>query len=459
MVYRQSEVHHCDIAIVGAGIVGICIAYYLKMLEPKASVLLLDSNPPMSFTSAQSGENYRNWWPHPVMTAFTDHSIDLMEVLARKTDNCFHMNRRGYILATRAKETDSLMNELISGYSELSGNAIRVHDGPSSATYAKPDSPAWEKAPSGVDVLRHPDLISKTFPSYDQAISTVVHIRRAGDISAQQMGQFMFQQYRDAGGMFVQGSVSAIETSNSFALHCKENSVQVQAEQLINAAGPYLNHIAGLLGESLNIRNVLQQKIAFEDTAKVVPRDMPFSIDLDPQRIDWTDEEAELLAESESHQWLLRQMPGSIHCRPDGGDGGNRVKLGWAFNESGSNVSREPRLQDEFPEIVLRGAARLNPALRTYYDKLPGNLYHYGGYYTLTEENWPLIGAMKTPGAYVVGAMSGFGTMAACAAGDLAARWVLDKTMPEFAAALSPLRYTNVALMEEIGALNQRGIL
>jgi hypothetical protein len=50
-----------------------------------------------------------------------------------------------------------------------------------------------------------------------------------------------------------------------------------------------------------------------------------------------------------------------------------------------------PELNDEFPEVVLRGAARLNPALKAYYGTLPKNTRHYGGYYTLTDENWPLV--------------------------------------------------------------------
>jgi hypothetical protein len=39
----------------------------------------------------------------------------------------------------------------------------------------------------------------------------------------------------------------------------------------------------------------LQQKIAFEDRACVIPRVMPFSIDLDAQFIDWSEEERALL--------------------------------------------------------------------------------------------------------------------------------------------------------------------
>lgn len=40
---------HCDVAIVGAGIVGIATAYYLKKLKPLISVVLIDSGQPMGF--------------------------------------------------------------------------------------------------------------------------------------------------------------------------------------------------------------------------------------------------------------------------------------------------------------------------------------------------------------------------------------------------------------------------
>lgn len=65
-----------DALIVGAGIVGIATAYYLQQQNSKLTIALIDVGQPMAFPSAQSGENYRNWWPHPVMTALTDRSID-----------------------------------------------------------------------------------------------------------------------------------------------------------------------------------------------------------------------------------------------------------------------------------------------------------------------------------------------------------------------------------------------
>jgi len=151
-------------------------------------------------------------------------------------------------------------------------------------------------------------------------------------------------------------------------------------------------------------------------------------------------------------------MPGAIHCRPDGGDHGKWIKLGWAYNETPAEVSWEPQLDENFPEIVLRGAARLNPALKAYYGQLPRNMHHYGGWYTMTEENWPLIGSMGPDGAFMNCAMSGFGTMAACAAGELCAATIAGAELPDYASGFSLARYDDVQLMGTLRAAN-KGVL
>ena len=186
--------------MIGAGIAGIATAYYLCSRYQKASVLLVDSRPAMSFTSAQSGDNYRNWWPHPVMTAFTDHSIDLMEQIAGKTSNVFNMTRRGYLLATRRQDIDDIIAGLQAGYRGSDPDLMRMHDAASTRSYVLPDSCDWNTAPAGVDVLSDQDLIRQTFPSLSQEIANVVHIRRAGEISGQQLGQYMLEEISNAGG-------------------------------------------------------------------------------------------------------------------------------------------------------------------------------------------------------------------------------------------------------------------
>jgi glycine/D-amino acid oxidase-like deaminating enzyme len=450
--------HNTDTVVIGAGIAGIATAYYLSAQKKKCDVIIVDPLQAMSFTSAQSGENYRNWWPHPTMVEFTNHSTGLMEKIARDSDNCLQMNRRGYALATRLKKIDELIADLYNGYSENAEAMIRVHESASTNLYQPPLSADWQNAPDGVDVLRNRDLIRRTFPTFSPDIANVIHIRRAGDISGQQLGNYMLQAVRAGGGKLLHGEVCDIVHNGHFQL-ALDNGERIYAETLVNAAGPFVDRIATMLGITLPIENVLQQKIAFEDREKVIPRDMPFSIDLDARRLNWTNDERELLAEDPHTAWLTKPIHGGIHCRPDGGDHGNWVKLGWAYNHASSEALWEPDFDPHFPEIVLRGATALNPALKVYYDQMPAHLSHYGGYYTMTEENWPLIGPMGVDGAFVVGALSGFGTMAACAAGSLCASWMTGADLPGYASDLSMARYHDRSLMDTLKNAASRGVL
>ena len=156
---------------------------------------------------------------------------------------------------------------------------------------------------------------------------------------------------------------------------------------------------------------------------------MPFSIDLDAKHLGWSNDEAALLAEDAEHAWLTGELPAGTHCRPDGGPNGRWVKLGWAYNkeisEPEEDLANEATFDNQFPEIVMRGAAAFIPALKPYIESPPARFSHYGGYYTMTEENWPIIGPLDNEGAFVIGALSGFGSMAACAAGKLCAMHTL----------------------------------
>ncbi|MEZ5924282.1 MAG: FAD-binding oxidoreductase [Hyphomicrobiaceae bacterium] len=446
-----------DIVIIGAGIAGLAVGYYAARRLPGRRIDIIDMGAPMALTSAQSGENYRNWWPHQVMTAFTDHSISLMEEIARATGNRINMTRRGYLLATRQPHPAELIEQLHAGYGASAAESIRIHDRSRAVGYQPPVSADWQDTPTGVDVLLDRDLIHKTFPSLDPEIACILHIRRAGDISGQQLGQYMIETIREAGGRIVRGRVKAVSRKRRIVLECEGPAglFTLDADQMVNAAGPFARQVAAMLGETLPVTTVLQQKITFPDRAHAIPRSMPFAIDLDTQTIDWSEDERAALADDPSNYWLIAPMPGGIHCRPEGGEHGEWIKLGWAYNAEPSEPAQHPDFDVRFPEIVLRGAARLNPTLKSYYGRLPRERVLYGGYYTMTSENWPLIGPMQTEGAFIAGALSGFGTMAACAAGDLMSRWLADDVMPGFARSLAPQRYRDKALMAQLASLGK----
>lgn len=74
-------------------------------------------------------------------------------------------------------------------------------------------------------------------------------------------------------------------------------------------------------------------------------------------------------------------------------------------------------------------------------------------------QNWPIIGPHGVDGACIAAALSGFGSMSACAAGDLCAAWVTERILPEYAIDLSLARYNDKKLMTEIENASNKGIL
>ena len=439
------------VAVIGAGNVGIAVAYYLATEHGLEDIVLLDPLPPMSLTSAQSGENYRDWWPHAIMTAFTSRSITLMEQIEQASPGIIGMTRGGYALATRQADPAALVENLRETYAGISED-IRVHDHRLSG-YQFDRACAWPEAPGGVDVILGAGPVHEAFPEFSPDILSVVHIRRAGSINARDLGQFMLSALKSRNVEVRQGKVVAIAHSGKYHLDVlgADGTVQtLAAESVVNAAGPYADEIAKMLGQDLPIYNVYQQKIAFDDVLQVIPRDMPFSIDIDGQTLAWTEEEKALLRDDPEMRHWLEPMPGNIHCRPDGPRSGTRIKLGWAYNKKKSDVHDGEPLDGQFPEIVLRGASRLHPGLENYLAALPAPLSHYGGYYTMNDENLPLIGPLDGQGAFMAIALSGYGTMGACAAGSLCASWVAGKQVSRLEANLSLARYQDPALMAEI---------
>lgn len=461
----MTNADNVEIAVVGAGIAGIATAYYLCTKHQKHSVLLIDSRQPMSFTTAQSGDNYRNWWPHPTMTKFTNYGIDLMEEISVDSSNVLNMTRRGYVLATRRKEIDDIVADLHIGYDSDDPDSIRIHDHLSSGSYRPPASEDWQSAPTGVDVLTRQKLIRQSFPSLGREIANIVHIRRAGEISGQQLGQYMLEKIRKAGGRRLKATVRSVEVGQRFCMNVesRDGDKRINADIFVNAAGPFAGNLAAMIGLDLPIDNVFQQKLAFEDKLGAIPRKQPFCTDLDDIELEWSDEERSLLADDAETAWLLERIPGGAHCRPDGGDRGTWVKLGWAFNDKSSDpqedLANEPCLDPHFPEIVMRAAAKLNPSLQQYVEHFPSRCAHYGGYYTMTPENWPLVGSLGVRGAYIAGALSGFGSMSACAVGAICAASINESALPDWAQQLSPSRYADTTLMTELANARSRGLL
>ena len=454
-----------DIVICGAGIAGISAAWHLAVRQGVRNVLLVDERPPMSLTSDKSTEAYRNWWPGPddAMLRLMNRSIDLLEELDDASGHRLRLNRRGYLYVTGEGAYVPRLVESARQAERLGAGSLRVHAGaPGEEPYVPGNPEHWHGQPTGADLLLDPALIRRHFPYLTHAAVAALHARRCGWFSGQQLGMLLLEEAKAHGVRLLSGRVTGVQTNvgrvAGVSVDGEVGGVQIAAPVFVDAAGPLVRQVGRLVGVELPVFSELHLKIALEDRLGVVDRAAPLVIWEDAQSLPWSDEERAALEGSPDAAHLLAPFPGGIHFRPEGPHSAATVLMLWAYH--GKPVpERFPLPSDpEFSEIVLRGMTTLVPGMAAYLDRLP-KTYVDGGYYTKTVENRPLIGPLPVEGAYVLGALSGYGLMAACAGGELLAAHVTAAPLPAYAPAFLPARYNDPTYRLRLAAWGATGQL
>jgi glycine/D-amino acid oxidase-like deaminating enzyme len=221
------------------------------------------------------------------------------------------------------------------------------------------------------------------------------------------------------------------------------------------AAGPGLPDVAQLLGLTLPVFHELHAKLTLHDTRRTVRRDAPFLIWMDETRLDWSDDERRALEAQEHTRRFAGMLPGGVHVRPVDGPGGDELYLIWTFETDKRSFAWPPSFDPRYADIVLRGAARMIPAMAPYVTDGHRGVVD-GGYYCKTPENRPLIGPLPIAGVFVLGALSGMGVMSSHASGELVALHVTGERLPDYARWFLPSRYDDPAyraLVEQWGPL------
>jgi len=441
-----------DVVICGAGIAGIAAAYHLAVRQKVKQVVLVDARPPLTLTSDKSTECYRNWWPGPgdTMVRFMNRSIDLLEELAADSDNYFHMNRRGYVFLTADPVRARQFQDSAEAISQLGAGDLRIHDGsPGSPGYPAAEVEALLPQLDGVDLVLDPYLIKERFPCLTGDVRAILHPRRCGWLSAQQLGMYLLAEARSHGVRLVRGQINDVLVEDgrihSISFAGDKGPGKIQTRTFVIAAGPLLEKAGKLIGVKLPVFNELHGKVAFEDYSNVLPRELPLMIWNDPITLPWSDEEKFDLAADEATRWLTEEFPPGVHFRPEGGPNAQTILMLWTYHlKEMEPVWPLPAFEAEYPEILLRGLSRMIPDLSVYFGRMSRPEID-GGYYCKTQENRPLIGPLPVTGAYVIGALSGFGIMASMAAGELLAAHVTGGELPDYAAAFMLDRYEDPA--------------
>lgn len=442
------------VVICGAGIAGVAAAYQLAVVHGVKNVTIVEPGNPLSLTSDKSTEAYRNWWPGPdwQMTAFMNRSIDLIEEIAHATGNRINLNRRGYLFATADAAKIAFLSEMAQLAESRGAGAARFHDAPSSA-YVPSQERGIDSAVTGADVITDRSLIRRHFPYLAPETVAVAHARRAGWLSAQQLGSVMLEAARESGAKLMRGKMVGIDVDHRVrGVTVEQNGERssLEATHLVLAAGPMQKEMARMAGVDLPIFAERHHKVSFAD-AEGVPRSAPMMIWLDAQHLPWSADERAALEADDEARWLLQEFPAGVHGRPDGGHA--TLVL---FNHHGEAVEPEfplPEPPPHYGEISLRGMSTMVPGLRSHVGK-PFRPYIDGGYYVKTRENRQLIGPAPVEGLYISCGYSGFGVMASCAGGELIARHITGGPLPDYAPAFLLSRYQDdeyISLLDRWG--------
>src|SRR2546428_2575085 len=329
-----------DVVICGAGIAGVAAAYHLAVRRGVTDVVLVDERPPLSLTSDKSTECYRNWWPGPgdEMVALMNRSIDLLEELARESGNAFRMSRRGYLFVTADAERVPTFVRAAEEAAARGVGPARMHASLGS-DYRPSPADGFEDQPTGTDVITDRTLVRRHFPYLAEDTVALLHARRCGWFSGQQLGMYPPQRARGKGVRLVEGCVERVEVAGG--------------------------RVRGVAAATRGRERPLVLRICTYDVEPVEPT---FPLEFDPA----------------------------------------------------------------YGEIVLRGMSRMLPALAAYLPRLPRHVVD-GGYYTKTRENRVLASPLPVEGAYVLGALSGYGLMASNGAAELLADYIVGRPLPRYA--------------------------
>jgi glycine/D-amino acid oxidase-like deaminating enzyme len=452
-----------EVVICGAGIAGIAAAYHLAVRRGVRGIVLIDERPPLSLTSDKSTECYRNWWPGPGddMVALMNRSIDLLEELARESGNAFRMNRRGYLFATADPAQVPVFVERAREAESRGVGPARVHRSGSS-DYRPAPADGFEGQPTGVDVITDPALARRHFPYLTPDTLAVLHARRCGWFSGHELGMYLLERAREAGVRLLEGRVERIDTTGgrvrAVRVKARGGDTTIGTPRFVDAAGPFIAPVARLLGVEVPVFCERHAKVAFNDTLGAIPRSAPMTIWTDPVTLPWSDEERRELAASAEHKRLVEEFPAGVHGRPEGGGDSPVVLLIWTYDIEPVEPAFPIAFQASYGEICLRGMSRMVPAMAGYLSRLPRVVVD-GGYYTKTRENRFLAGPLPLEGAYVLGALSGYGLMASNGAADLLADHISGRPLPAYAPAFLLSRYDDPAYRERLEQWGDSGQL
>jgi glycine/D-amino acid oxidase-like deaminating enzyme len=349
-----------DIVVVGGGLAGTATAYFLKkehaaLIKSITIVERLDK-PLGQLTSSRSTECYRNAWrtnrenpqkrcclsltfsalfwrpAEPVMMAFVNHSISLLEEMDRASNGAFEMNRPGYLFVTsKADNTYSDQGK----YAESIGiGTFREHTADISKYKAAPGTTRIFHDQTlldlnGADVIKRKEDLHALYSFLGDDIVAGKHVRKCGWITVQSLIDWMCAS---SGATVKHDSVVELKPTDTGVSVLLASGEALEVNKVVLAVGPHLVNLSSLvkhdLGYSMPLINEIHAKVVINDVEGVVPESSPLVHLDDDVLLEWSAEQREFISSRPELAYLLHPIRYGAHFRP--GPVGSKVRLSLA---------------------------------------------------------------------------------------------------------------------------------
>jgi len=352
----------CDVCIIGAGVMGLSVAYYLKR-RGAGRVLVLEKEDSWSTgATAVANGGVRQQFSTAVNIRMSQLSLPVFEHFKEDVGTDILWRQYGYLYVTAKPEAAARLRETIAFQ--------KAHDVP--VEWVTPEQ-IRELAP----YIRTDDLQGGAFGPKDGFCDSYTVAAGYGN-AARQLGAEVAFGEQVTGITVVSGRVAGVTTKTS----------RIDTKVVVNAAGPFAGVVGRLAGMDVPVVPVRRQVVLTEPVPEI-PERTPMTIDADTN-------------------FIMRSESG-------------RIFLGWSDPDEpvGFNTSFDP---DFIDQVVSLGIPR-SPLLEKVRVNAKRCL---AGLYEVTPDHHAIIGTCPVHGLYLANGFSGHGMMHAPAVGMILTDLIID---------------------------------
>jgi len=247
-------VQQADVAIIGAGVIGCSIAYFLCQRGITRVVLIEKEDFPGTGSTSKANGGIRAQFTTAANIRMSLLSMDQLDSMEDEMREQSGYLKAGYLFLTAAKPTFDQLRRTVSFQRHL-GVAV--------------DLLSAQELRDRLAYCRTDDLVGGSFGARDGFIDPG-GLTNAFYTRALNKGAVMLSRTRATGLIFSGRRVVGVETDRG----------SIAASWVVNAAGPFARQVAGWAGVDLPVRPI-RSNIAVTGPTPDWPRRIPMTIDMD----------------------------------------------------------------------------------------------------------------------------------------------------------------------------------